>query len=293
MESIRSLAGSPANCSSKTSRTGRDGLLELSFREAGGRTVLEHRRFAHPLQALVPFYATDGTLCMLMLNISGGMVGGDRLTTKIDLGANAHAVLTTASAAKAYRTIGPPAAQLSRITLETNATLEYLPDHLIPHAGALVEQSIQVEMASGSRAILYDAMAAGRVGRGERWQFRSIRSDIAITTDGRPLYLSRSLVSPQTQPLDQLGWMENANYLGTMIVVANEARNWQPLVNAFHAAMQEIQGVRGGASALARGGCLARFTSMTADGLNRTALKLWAIARLELTGREGFPLRKL
>src|SRR5271168_2290167 len=109
--SIRSLAGSAANCSSKTSRAGRDGLLELSFREASGKTILDYLRFTHPLQALAPFHAADSTLCMLMLNISGGMVGGDQLSTKIQLGANAHAVLTTASAAKAYRTIGPAALQ--------------------------------------------------------------------------------------------------------------------------------------------------------------------------------------
>jgi urease accessory protein len=255
--------------------------------------MLAHRRFAHPLQALEPFDAPDGSLCMMMLNISGGMVGGDRLNTNIEIGDNAHAVLTTASAAKAYRTLGPVAVQHSHIKLGTNARLEYLPDHLIPHAGAAVDQRIQIEMAAGSRAILYDAIGAGRVGCGERWQFRSVRSDIAIGMDGRPLYLSRSLITPATQPLDQLGWMEDANYLGTMVVAADEARDWSRLVKGFHAALQEIQGVHGGASALARGGCVARFISLTADGLNRTALKLWGIARRELIGREPFPLRKL
>src|ERR1700733_11216458 len=133
--SIRSSAGSPANCSSKTSRVGRDGLLELSFHETGKKTILGYRRFIHPLQALEPFHAPDGTLCMLMLNISGGMVGGDRLSTSIEIGDGAHALLTTPSASKAYRTIDPVAMQLSRITLGTDAILEYLPDHLIPHAG--------------------------------------------------------------------------------------------------------------------------------------------------------------
>lgn len=229
----------------------------------------------------------------MMLNISGGMVGGDRLTTVIGLGVGAHAVLTTASAAKAYRTEGSSAAQHSRITLGSDATLEYLPDHLIPHAGAAVDQTLQVEMARGSRAIIYDAIAAGRVGRGERWQFRTLTSDIAINAGGRPLYLSRARIMPASQPLDQPGWMEDANYLATMVVAADDVRDWSGLVNSLHFALQGIEGVQGGASVLARGGCVARFISVTADRLNRTAMKLWGIARLELLGLEAFPVRKL
>jgi urease accessory protein len=100
-----------------------------------GRPILDRRRFAHPLQALEPFRAPDGSLCLMMLNISGGMVGSDRLTTKIELGRDTHAVLTTASAAKAYRSESAVASQYTQITLGENAALEYLPDHLIPHAG--------------------------------------------------------------------------------------------------------------------------------------------------------------
>jgi urease accessory protein len=265
----------------------------LFFRETRGKTILEHRRFAHPLQALEPFHAPDGSLCMLMLNIGGGMVGGDRLDTHITLGEKAHAVLTTASAAKAYRTREAVAVQHSRITLGAEAILEYLPDHLIPHAGAVVDQKLRVEMAPGSRALIYDAMAAGRVGRGERWQFHSVRSDIAVTLEGRPVYLSRALVTPASQPLEELGWMEEANYLATMIVAHDGTKDWSGLVNAFDQALQTIPGVRGGASALARGGCVARFISLTAHGLNGAALELWGIARRAIVGRDPFPLRKL
>jgi urease accessory protein len=268
-------------------------LLELSFRETNGETILVHRRFAHPLQALEPFRASDGSLCMLMLNISGGMVGGDRLGTTVEVGDHAHAVLSTASAGKAYRTLGAAAIQRTRISLGANAMLEYLPDHLIPYAGAAVDQKIEVEMSRGSGAIIYDAFAAGRIGRAERWRFHSLRSDIAITTHGVPIYLSRSIITPDTQPLDAAGWMEGANYWAAMLVVAADPHDWLGMANAFHAALEEISDVRGGASALAHGGCVARFISVTADGLNRTAIQLWGIARRRLIGREAFPLRKL
>jgi urease accessory protein len=147
-------------------------------------------------------------------------------------------------------------------------------------------------MSRGSRAIIYDAMAAGRVGRGERWQFRTITSEVAINKDGRPRYLSRARIEPASQPLSDLGWMENCNYLATLAMVGDDDRYWSTLVIALHKALQGIKGIQGSASTMACGGCVARLISVSADALNRTAMKLWAIARRELIGLEAFPLRK-
>jgi urease accessory protein len=228
----------------------------------------------------------------MMLNISGGMVGGDRLSTTIELGANAHAVLTTASAAKAYRTEEAVALQHTKITMGAHATLEYLPDHLIPHAGAAVDQVLRIDMTKGSRAIVYDAMAAGRVGRGERWQFRELTSEVALTHDGRPRYLNRTRIAPALQPVDQLGWMERCNYLGTIVMATDEPCDWKGLAAVLDGELQGIEGVQGSASPIAHGGCVARFITVSADSLNRCALKIWAIARRELIGRAAFSLRK-
>ena len=38
-------------------------------------------------------------------------------------------------------------------------------------AGSALRQSLRVEMGRGSRAIILDAMASGRVAHGERWEF--------------------------------------------------------------------------------------------------------------------------
>jgi urease accessory protein len=287
------LTGLAANCSSKIDRVGRDGLLELSFRRDGSRTALNRCYFAPPLQALEPFYEDDGSLCVMMLNIGGGMVGGDRLKTTVDLSSDTHAVLITASAAKAYRANGPAASQETQIKLGENATLEYFPDHLIPHAGAAVDQTLRIEMAKGSRAIIYDAIAAGRIGRGERWQFRELTSEIIVNRRNSPVYLNRASVRPASQPLDELGWMEDYNYLGTMVIAGEYDHNWVRLTGLLHSAQQDIQGLMGSASVLAGGGCVARFICSTATTLNRTTGLLWGIARRDLIGLEAFVPRKL
>jgi urease accessory protein len=229
----------------------------------------------------------------MTLNIGGGMVGGDRLKTAVELSPGTHAVLVTASAAKVYRTNGPPAVLETQIRLGDGATLEYFPDHLIPHAGSATEQTLRMEMADDSRAIIYDALAAGRVGRGERWQFRELTSEVIINRGGRVVYLSRASIQPMSQPLGQLGWMEDSNYLGTMVVIGEHDHHWDRLECLLHSTQQSVEGLIGSASMLARGGCVARFICSSADTLNRTNGRLWAIARRDLIGLEPFVPRKL
>ena len=88
--------GSAASCSSSPEapsppRPGRDGFLGLAFERRAGRTVLTGRRFTLPLQAFEPV-DLDGTgvATLLLLNPTGGVLGGDHLETRAELGAGSH-----------------------------------------------------------------------------------------------------------------------------------------------------------------------------------------------------------
>ena len=80
------------------------------------------------------------------------------------------------------------------IKLGEGSTLEYLPDHVIPHAGSALRQSLRVEMGPGSAAILLDSLASGRVAHGERWSFTEIDSRIEVYVCGKPVFLNRTKI---------------------------------------------------------------------------------------------------
>lgn len=229
----------------------------------------------------------------MMLNPSGGMVGGDLLRTDIEFGRDTSAVLLSASAAKVYRTMGPAAVQQTTIRLDPGATVEYLPDHLIPHPGAICHQSLRVEMAPGSRAIIYDAVAAGRVGRGERWQFQELRSETVVTRDSRPLYINRSRIVPARLKPAQLGLAEEFNYLATLLVTDDTYSEWPNLITEIDDALCAAPETCGGVSPLSSGGCVARFMCNAASDLNRVAEELWRIARRRLLKLGPFRTRRV
>src|SRR5262249_51940100 len=154
--------------------------LDLTFERRGALTILTGRRFTLPLQALEPMDLDgSGAATLMLLNPTGGLVGGDVLDTRISVGAGAHVCLTTPAATRAYRSGGEVTVHRFAATVGEGARLEYVPDHLIPSPGARLHQTTDVALAPGASLIVADAWAVGRVARGERWAFDLL--DLGLT----------------------------------------------------------------------------------------------------------------
>src|SRR3972149_2638624 len=221
---LPSSTGSAPAFSSTPDRVGRDGALALAFERRGGGPVLTARRFPLPLQALEPIPLEGaGSVCLTLLNPTGGVLGGDRLEAEVAVGPGAHLCPPPPS---------PPAVQETSIRLGAGATVEYIPDHVIPHPGSVFHQSLTVEMGPGSRVILSDALAIGRLAREERWAFRELVSRISVTSGGRPLFLDRIRLDPSRRIPQELGGMERFGDLASLALFADGFAGWGGVVCA-------------------------------------------------------------
>lgn len=289
---MRSSIGSAAICSLNPDRVGRDGRLSLRFGRSGGRTALLRSRFSLPLQAPAPLLLEDGSVAMALLNPTGGVLGGDRLETEIVLEENAHVCLTTPSATRVYRSDGAPAIQRTAIRVGRGATLEYFPEHLIPHAGAALHQSLRVEIEAGGRVLLWDAMAAGRIARGERWSFREIVSDIEVFLCGRPAWLSRTAIDPAVFDPRRLGVMESYAYSGSLAIFSGNFGQWPQLAKALDGELASFSQAHHGVGTMSAGGCLARMLTGSAVDLTAMGAASWRVARALVLNLPAFETRK-
>lgn len=260
-------------------RVGRDGFLRLRFAQREGRTILAQSRFSLPLQALTPLTLADGASYLMLLNPTGGVLGGDHLVTEIVQGPGTHVCLTTPSATRIYRTAEKPAILETVIHLDERATLEYFPDHVIPHAASALRQSLRIEMAHGSRAIILDSMASGRVAHGEHWNFTEMNSRTEVYACGRPAYINWMKIVPAAKQPDRLGWMEEFDYLSCMGLFADGFTGWKEVSDALNEKLKSAPNVRGGASMLSRGGCVVRFLARSASDMTLANKKMWDAAR--------------
>ena len=291
---MSSGSNTPCSLNSKPNpkRVGRDGYLRLEFERRGARTELVKSRFTLPLQVLTPLELEDGTSYLMLLNPTGGVLGGDRLVTEIIQQPDTHVCLTTPSATRIYRTAEQPAVLETVIKLGENATLEYLPDHVIPHTHAALRQSLRLEMARGSRAIFLDSLASGRVAHGERWSFAEIDSRTEVRVCGKLAFLNRTNIAPFALPPDRLGLMEEFDYMACMGLFAEGFEDWKSVAAAMNAELGTVPQVHGGASLLARGGCVVRYLARSAPDMTRMNKKLWDAARELVIRMPAFDHRK-
>jgi urease accessory protein len=270
-------------------RTGRDGLLRLRFERRGPDTVLAGCRSTLPLQVLAPVEVEDPAAIVSVLNPTGGHVGGDRLAIDVDLGAGAHACLTTPSATKVYRTRGDVVEQDIHLRVAAGAVLEWMPDHTIPFAGSALRQRIRVQLGEGARLILADAFAAGRVARGEAWQFAVLDNTITIG-DPRGWLLYDRFVLSGDRPWTGLGLAEHYPYFATVVVIGDV--DVADLSSAVTGTAAPPTDVVVGVGALARGGVVVRALAATAPALQAVLDRAWTLSRRALLGRLPPALRK-
>ena len=261
------------------------GELFLECAKRNGKTVFTRSRCSYPWYVFQPLYL-DHTGCAttFLTNPSGGLAGGDTCSLLATLGRDSHVLFTTPSATKIYRTIEKPAVQSIDLNVGSNAICEWIPEVTIPFAGSSFEQTIAIRLETGATLILWDALAAGRVVRGERWQFSSFANGIRIRlADGRSLE-ERYRLSPDRGnpclPLNQT-W----NYTGSLFMVNDQVptSTWDRIKQDVTTVIESQTGeVLGGVSEPSVPGLVVKVLTRSAPDLNTALEQLWHVARMGL-----------
>lgn len=166
------------------------GRLDLEFSRRQNDTILSRSQTQAPLKVQRPFYPEGRAVCHgVILHTAGGVVGGDRLSLNLHLNPQTHALLTTATAAKIYRSSGKQATQTTRITVAEAACLEWLPQETIVFNGAIYRQHTRIELAAGATWIGWEITRLGRSARGEQFLSGTWRSHTEVWQGDRLVWV--------------------------------------------------------------------------------------------------------
>lgn len=267
----------------ETADVGRVGDLVLDYARQGDRTVLTHSRCCSPWHFSPPIQLDDSACVYTpLLNPSGGLVGGDRLSVRATLGQDTHVLFSTPSANRVYRSLAETAVQTIELTVGSGAILEWIPDVTIPFAGSRFRQAVHVALAPGATVLLWDAIASGRVARGERWAFTSLENEIQIVTASGRSVLERYALAPSAHGIGQAAaW----DYVGSLYLIGDgvDAARWKQLDAQLAAILDARPGaVLGGVSEPAVPGLAVKLVAKSAPDLSETLDELWQAIRLTL-----------
>ena len=278
-----------------TESIGRVGELKLEYAKRDQQTIVSHSYFTTPWKFLPPIYLDDtGTAYTLLVNPSGGLVGGDRLSIDLNLEQGAQVLISAPSANRVYRSAGTLSEQSIDITVGPGAILEWLPEHTIPFAGSRFRQTLHAKLAPGATIVLWDAIASGRMARGERWAFTDLENEIRIMTASGGSLIERYVLDPASD-LGGVGLAGEWDYVASLYVISDaiSSEAWSRLESKAAAIMEKYPGhVLGGASTPAVPGIAIKLLTRTAPYLAEMLDTLWATVRQELWNLPPVSLRK-
>jgi len=135
--------------------------LKLDYTLESQRTVA---RYLHqgPLRILQSLYPEGDQICHnVLVHPPGGLVGDDTLDIQVNVAEGAHALVSTPSATRFYKSGGQAALQQVTATLAPGARLEWLPLEAIAYNDCEATNRAIFNLAPTSELMAWDVTALG------------------------------------------------------------------------------------------------------------------------------------
>lgn len=186
------------------------GAGTVRVERVGHRTVVHTARAHSPLKLVLPKNHGDAAWCFVT-SFGGGLVDGDALALRAEVGAGAKLLLATQASTKVYRSTGRGATQRFSVDVGPGGLLVVLSDPLVCFEDAQYTQNWDVALAPDATLVVQDCLSAGRVARGERWAFaryasrwRIERAGAAVLDDAQRLDRADGPLAARLDPFDAL-----------------------------------------------------------------------------------------
>jgi urease accessory protein len=274
--------------------------LDFEFDGATGRTVLRGSRQQAPLRVVRAFTQEDGAALVHLHNVSGGLLGGDRLELAVKVAPGAAAQLTSTGATRVYRALAgySDTVQVNCISVAENALLEYVPDPLIPFAGARLRQFTSIHLAGGAGLFWWDIVAPGREARGEVFAYERLEVQTTLQACGRWIAIERVRLEPGKRRLTAPARMGDYRYWATFYIcrVGLDAKLWLEAERQLRCAAQDAPQSGAslwGVSAMPAHGLVVRGLTLHGRDAIAGVRAIWQAAKRLLFGREVILPRKI
>jgi len=261
--------------------------LDLGFARRDAATVLTRRTHFGPLRVQKALYPEGEAIChALLLHPPAGIAGGDQLEISIDVGADAHALLTTPGAGKWYRSTGPRASQSLDLRVNANASLEWSPQESIVFNAARADLRAHIRLAPGARFIGWDSLCLGRRAAGETFCAGDLTLNTRIERAGRLIWLERGALAGGGPLLDSPVGLAGYSVAATLLASA-------PGLDAgLLAACRAVPGLEGRQGiTLLPDLLVARYLGHASEAARQWLAAVWSVLRPSLLGRQATPPR--
>ncbi len=253
------------------------GHADIRFANSDGITRLAHLAHHDPLRVLFSKPAQGDVAQATLVNMSGGLIAGDRLDIGFCVDENAAALCVASAAEKVYRSTG----DMSHITVDLytkqNSWAEWLPQETIFFNGARLRRVTRLHLAPGARILAGEFLVLGRIASGETVSHGYLRDAWEVRQDGRLIWADALRMDGNFAAIGNAkAGLNGARALATMVFAGGDATQYLEPARALQQACGD--GVLASASCV-NGVLVMRWLAHEPQMLRAALGQFWAAFR--------------
>ena len=250
------------------------GTVELSVNCPNGRSQISRLYQSGCAKARIP-RSTGSGLEAILINSSGGMTGGDRLSWGVTVEAGARASITSQACERIYKAPADTSEVAIELQVEDKAKLAWIPQETILFDHGRLQRTLNADLAPGAEALFVESVIFGRGAMGEQVTTGHLQDRWRIRQGGRLIHAEDLLISGDVNQLADRPFTLNGNAaMATVLLVS-------PAAEGQLAAAREIIGQGSGGASAWDGKLLARVTAKDGYNLRKKLVPLISLLNFE------------
>ncbi len=263
-------------------------VLRASFQPGGAGTVLADKYHTAPVK-IAKAFPLDGQLGVIVMDVSPGLLNGDRYEFDWRGCQNTYVFITNQSYTKVHPSDEEGgSSMLQSFVLEEDAVIEHMPEPIMLYQSAALDNETRVKLAAGSVWMQADVLCPGRTLRNEVFRYRELRNTLTVHYGEELIFAQRQRVKPPEQRLSAPGCWEAQTHWATFYLFSDRVNS--TLLEALQTVLDHLPSfqqhtVLAGATLTYRHGIAVSAASTAAWPLQQTMRLLWDAARMSMFGK--------
>jgi urease accessory protein len=218
--------------------------LAVAARPGGSTAVADLAQEGSGRVLFPRVFAPAAPLEAVVVNVGGGIAGGDRFSVSLVAGPGARLAATTQACEKVYRSDGRTAVVDTRLEVVAGAALHWLPQETILFDRARLSRRLTVELSGDAEFLLVEGVLLGRQAMGESLTGIVLKDSWRVRRDGKLLFAEEARLDGDLAALASPSGLGGRAACATMVRIGPD----QPTALAGARAVLEESGAEGGVS---------------------------------------------
>lgn len=222
---------------------GKVSSLRITAGMSNEKTYLKELSFTAPFKVMSPFGQPDGTVKVMPLLASAGIMEGDIQEIQIETEPYAKLECVSQSYEKLHKMNTGSARRDTRLKAGHGSALWYRPLPVIPFGHSAFDSHTEISLEDASSSLLYqEIISCGRAASGERFKYRYYHSLMKVRRNGKLIYRENNRFHPDLGCMEKIGFFEGYAYLANILFFHGNAGNYKEEIHRLIDGWDEVCG---------------------------------------------------